>query len=341
MDFASLVMGPLVGGVFFLVMFGVIARFLFFFCALVRSGKAKKVHWRYLPITLGKSLLPFHKAIKKITVVATVRYIFHICVIAVPLLASGHLVWLQLSSLGWYWTPLPDALIDRLTLLVIGLAVFFFTRRFIIPDIRENSLKSDYILIFVTALPFLTGFIAYHQWFDYESVLILHILSGAVMLVVTLFLFCRTYLDVKKCIGCAACEINCPTGTIEYQDEEKWRIFSYSHYQCVSCAACVITCPEEAAELRHEVSFRRYFQIAGKYVIRSVELRECKRCGARYAPELQIDRIRGIPQLQKICAIMSEEHLRLCPQCRKARQADVLYRLGPYPKKAKNRLTIH
>jgi nitrate reductase gamma subunit len=33
------------------------------------------------------------------------------------------------------------------------------------------------------AAPFITGFLVYYQWFGYQTLLILHILSGEIMLV--------------------------------------------------------------------------------------------------------------------------------------------------------------
>ena len=35
----------------------------------------------------------------------------------------------------------------------------------------------------IAALPFLTGFLAYHQWFTYKTVITLHALTGELMLI--------------------------------------------------------------------------------------------------------------------------------------------------------------
>ena len=42
---------------------------------------------------------------------------------------------------------------------------------------------SDYVILAIVAAPFVTGFFAYHQWFAYRSFMILHILTGEIMLV--------------------------------------------------------------------------------------------------------------------------------------------------------------
>jgi len=62
---------------------------------------------------------------------------------------------------------------------------------------------SDYVLLAVVMLPFLTGFLAYHQLGPYRPMLILHILAGEIMLVAIpfsrlshmfFFFFTRVYM---------------------------------------------------------------------------------------------------------------------------------------------------
>jgi len=312
MDFRSFVIGPLLGITFMAAIIGILARITFSFYAIIKSSKHKDRRWRYVLTTVGRMFLPFYKAVTKKPFYAAPRYIFHVGLIVVPIWSSGHIVMLSMSRFGWYWTPLPDAFVDVMTLFLLGLAAFFFIRHIILADFLSSS-KSDCFLIAITALPFLTGFIAYHQWLDYNIMVILHILSGEMMLIVVVFLFCRTRLDTLKCTGCAACALSCPTETLEFRDEGRLRIFTYSTSQCVWCGACVATCPEEAAELRHEISLKRFFQILTKQEIRSVELNVCGRCGCFFAP---------IPQLRQIGKIVVEEKveipaLKYCDKCRK------------------------
>ena len=60
---------------------------------------------------------------------------------------------------------------------------FFLVRRLINPEVQYVTSASDYILLAIVAAPFITGFLAYYQWFAYQTLLILHILSGEIMLV--------------------------------------------------------------------------------------------------------------------------------------------------------------
>jgi len=247
----------------------------------------------------------------------------------VPIWFSGHIVLWSESRFEWEWVELPDAWADWMTLVLLGLATYFLIRRIIIPEIRLNSSKSDYILIIITALPFMTGYFLTHGTLDSISFLgdnmgVIHMLSGEAMILMAVFLFCRTRLNIKKCVGCAACELSCPTGTLESNDNGKHRIFTYSHYQCICCGACVNTCPEDAAELRHEISAKRLVQVLLKQEIRSIELQACERCGALFAPE---------PQMEKIGLTFAHDYTKFCPNCRKANIGDMLHQLSPWHKK--------
>jgi Pyruvate/2-oxoacid:ferredoxin oxidoreductase delta subunit len=223
---------------------------------------------------------------------------------------------------------------DVLTLTFLGLVVFFAMRRIILPEINAVSSRSDYLLLTITGAPFLTGFFSTHGVLDTLPVLganmqVIHELSGEAMLITAAVLFCRPRIYEDKCIGCAACELSCPTGTLETIDRSIFRIFNYSHYQCICCGNCAKTCPEDAAELRHELSGRRVFQVVSKYRIHSVELKECEQCGARFAPEPQLDKIRSLPEFEKVQKVMDEHQMRICPQCRRTNHANVLVRAAP------------
>ena len=329
MDFYSFVEGPLLWIAFLVFLAALLIRLFFFSCAIIRSSRDKDKRQVYTIATFGRFFLPFHKAVVKKPIYATLRYIFHLCMIVVPIWYSGHIVLWSESRFEWEWVELPDAWADWMTLVLLGLAVYFLIRRIVIPEIRLNSSKSDYILIIITALPFMTGYFLTHGTLDSVSFLgdnmtVIHMLSGEAMILMAVFLFCRTRLNIKKCVGCAACELSCPTGTLESNDNGKHRIFTYSHYQCICCGACVNTCPEDAAELRHEISAKRLVQVLLKQEIRSIELQACERCGALFAPE---------PQMEKIGLTFAHDYTKFCPNCRKANIGDTLHQLSPWHRK--------
>jgi Pyruvate/2-oxoacid:ferredoxin oxidoreductase delta subunit len=160
-----------------------------------------------------------------------------------------------------------------------------------------------------------------------RQMFLIHILSGEAMLVLTAFLFVATRLDGKKCTGCAACAIQCPTGTLASHDGAGLRVFTYSHFRCIACGSCVDACPEYAAGLRHEINPLRLFQVARAREIRAVELTACRMCGAWFTPE---------PQLEKIREALHDAYVSLCPGCRKIGYASTFRRLAPWTRKIRS-----
>ncbi|MBW1799371.1 MAG: 4Fe-4S dicluster domain-containing protein [Deltaproteobacteria bacterium] len=275
----------------------------------------------YLFFSFGRFCAPFHMAAIKKPGYAISRYLFHICLVVVPIWLAGHIALWEESRFEWGWISLPDAWADGMTLVLLALAAFFLLRRIFHPEIRKHSSGSDSLLITVTALPFLSGFLYAHGSLDAIPLLgdymgTIHVISGEVMMVSVVFLFCRTRLDRLRCTGCAACELICPTGTLRSDDEGGRRIFSYRHYQCLCCGGCVETCPEDAAELIHNLSFNQFFRIMSAESIRTVELQVCELCESMYAPGPLLQKVEGmVPKI-------SEDYIRFCPDCRGSIYAD-------------------
>ena len=134
-----------------------------------------------------KLLLAFQNSlIGKNPIMAIVSSIFHACLFITPIFAAGHALSLY-ESWGFSFITLPDNLIDLLTIIFLACALFFLMRRIVIPRVKSISTPYDYLLLFITAAPFITGFYAYHQYFDYKTVITLHILAGEIMLIVMPF----------------------------------------------------------------------------------------------------------------------------------------------------------
>lgn len=49
-------------------------------------------------------------------------------------------------------------------------------------------------------------------------------------------------IDKSVCVGCGACEANCPAGAITATDDNKYQIGD----ACVDCGACESACPVSA-----------------------------------------------------------------------------------------------
>ena len=332
MDFYSILEGPLLWIVFLLFFAGLLIRFLFFLWALIksksRSAEKKQVS---IPVNLARFFLPLHKAFMKKPFYTALRYFFHVCLFVVPIGLSGHIILWSESRFEWEWAALPDTWADALTLIFLALAAYFLLRRLISARIRRDSSITDIVLIVIAALPFLTGYFLVHATLESvaflgDNMVIVHMLSGELMILVVIFLFYKARLNRDLCTGCASCVQNCPTETLEANDHGNLRIFKYAHFQCICCGSCVSVCPEGAAELRHEINAKRLLQVFSKRQIRSVELEACDRCGAYFAPE---------PQMEKVALIFDSDCIKCCPNCRKAMLGERLHQMSPWHRSPK------
>jgi len=123
-----------------------------------------------------------HSLIGKHPVMAIVSGVFHLCLFGAPLFAKGHALLLR-QSWGIHFWSLPSSLVDVLTVIVLLAVLFLFARRALLPRVRAVSGLHDFLLLSIAAAPYLTGFLAYHQWFEYRTVLTLHMLAGELMLI--------------------------------------------------------------------------------------------------------------------------------------------------------------
>jgi len=131
-----------------------------------------------------------------------VSFAFHICLIVTPLFLLSHsLLWYQSWKISWW--SLPEFVADIMTVIVIISCIFFLCRRFVLAEVQFVTFVSDYILLAIAFAPFITGFLAYHQWLPYKPMLIAHILSGQIMLIaipftrlshMIFFFFTRAYM---------------------------------------------------------------------------------------------------------------------------------------------------
>lgn len=194
MDFFSLVEGPLLWIAILTFIIGSLLRAVFFLSISRSRDKTIYENFRAKVVlaTFCRWLLPINKDVVKNPVITILGYLFHICLIVVPIWFSGHIVLWEESRLGWSWTAIPDGLADGMTLLFLAIALFFLLRRVFSANIRVLSTFSDYLLICVTALPFLTGYFVTHgTWegivFLGENMQLIHMLSAELMLILIPF----------------------------------------------------------------------------------------------------------------------------------------------------------
>ena len=207
MDIYMLVRGPLawialtvftVGCLFRMVSFLIMGRRE----AILYSGRSFKGGL----LSIMEGVLPFGAAyMHKRPVFTMVAFLFHVCVLFTPVFVMAH-------TLSWYeswnilWWSIPDTWADVMTVIVVISCFFFFVRRIVVLEARQVTRFADFVLLLIVLLPFLTGFLAYHQWGPYKPMLIAHILTGEVLLVtipfsrlshMVFFMFTRGYTGAE------------------------------------------------------------------------------------------------------------------------------------------------
>jgi nitrate reductase gamma subunit len=139
--------------------------------------------WKYSLRSIVHWLTPFGTVNwRKRPVLTVVTFVFHISLIVVPLFFLAHIIMLE-DAIGLDWPALPNLVIDVMTVLVVAGCLYFLVRRITQPEVRFVTYPSDYVILAIVAAPFITGFLAYHQWFAYPVMMILHVIAGQVMLV--------------------------------------------------------------------------------------------------------------------------------------------------------------
>ena len=184
-DVYQFVSGPLAWCAFILFIGGCLFRII---NLLVLVHRKERFIYSYMSLRYGlRSILrwsiPFAtENMRRHPWMTIVAFAFHICLLVTPLFLLAHVLLFE-ESWNLSWWSLPDGLADIMTLIVIAGCIFFFVRRLTSREVQYVTSASDFVLLAIVAAPFVTGFLAYYQWFGYEILVILHILSGEVMLV--------------------------------------------------------------------------------------------------------------------------------------------------------------
>lgn len=119
---------------------------------------------------------------------AFVTVTFHLCLLILPLFILEHAV---LYMINWKIDIWPivfsQGIADFLMLYLFGCALFFLCRRIFIRRVRALSTAQDYLMLTLTLIPFITGFLAIHHVTDYATLITIHILSVELLLIIIPF----------------------------------------------------------------------------------------------------------------------------------------------------------
>ena len=204
MDLYEIVRGPLAWAALLVFFLGILYRVV----SMLIEARKDKVVYPYMSLKYGLRslmhwLVPFGSVnMRKRPVMTVVTFVFHISLVLTPIFLLAHIV-LVYESWRIQWWSMPEGVSDVLTVLVVLGCVFFLVRRIVAPEVKNVTYLSDYVLLSLVVLPFLSGFLAYHQLGPYHSMLIAHILTGEILLVAIpftrlshmfFFFFTRAYM---------------------------------------------------------------------------------------------------------------------------------------------------
>jgi len=200
--------GPALWITFIIFFGGLIVRIVFLFYL---SRERDRVVYNHASFYWGLRsiifwLIPWgSESMRRQPVFTLMAYLFHFSLITPPIFLHAHnILWDE--SLGISLWAMPDSWADILTLVLIISGVFLLGRRLVRPEVRILTSAWDYILLLLTMLPFLTGFMAYHQWGPYNAMLLLHVISGEMLLILIpfsklghmiLFFFTRAFIGFE------------------------------------------------------------------------------------------------------------------------------------------------
>ncbi len=187
--FIGFIMGPMVWISAIICIFGLLLKFI-----IIIKEVYEKEPYLLSYITVRHSLrsilawlIPFYpRSTRMRPVYYGISYLFHILLFLLPVFLMSHIVLIN-ESFNLSWPAMNDTIADMLTIGVIVALIFFSLRRQFVADVRFLTSFKDHVLILIVLLPFVTGFLAYHQLFLYEWMVIAHVLSSEFLLVIIPF----------------------------------------------------------------------------------------------------------------------------------------------------------
>lgn len=181
----QLLSGPMLWLAFILFVGGSLYRIVHLYALILRKERFMLSYWnvKHSVRSIFRWLTPFGTTSMRLQPVITgVAFVFHICLLLVPIFLSAHIVlWEEAWNIQWW--ALPEPVAEVMSLAVVAACVYFLVRRLKRPEVRYLTSASDYILLAIVVAPFITGLYAAYQWPGYAVAHLLHIFSGEVMLV--------------------------------------------------------------------------------------------------------------------------------------------------------------
>lgn len=148
-----------------------------FGCETRKSSNYPSVHAIRQKINQIHSLL-----LSRNLFLAAASMAFHAALLVTPLFLLSHNIMIH-ACWGVKMPSLPEKIADVFTMIVLISAAFLLSRRIFKEEVRALTGLRDWMLMGAVLLPFITGFMAYHSIGDYDTVMLIHILAGELLLV--------------------------------------------------------------------------------------------------------------------------------------------------------------
>ena len=128
-------------------------------------------------------LFPFGTRSWRVKPIFTIIFFFfHICLIITPVFLLAHNIILR-QRFGFSLPTLPESVSNFMTVIVILAILFIIIRRIALPEVRIVTTFYDFLILVISAAPFVTGLFAYYLAPGYNFWVIAHIISGEIVLV--------------------------------------------------------------------------------------------------------------------------------------------------------------
>jgi nitrate reductase gamma subunit len=157
---------------------------------LAKKGRRlKQVSWRRVAMDTLSWAFPLRHMVRGTIVISIASFLFHVGAVLLPLFAPGHVVlWEEFLRIGL--PALRPDVAHALTLTTIVCCALLLGYRLVIRRARDLSRPSDYVLLVMVLLPFVSGYLASHPAINplpWSAMILIHILSAEALMVAAPF----------------------------------------------------------------------------------------------------------------------------------------------------------
>ncbi len=183
----DLAKGPLFTLSFLIMLLGLARHVLLqVFNLIIRKGlRLRNVPWNKVLADSLTWAFPVRHLVPGTILFSVSAVLFHVGAIAVPLFLPDHIA-LWKGFLGLGLPAISHTVADILTISTIVCVLTLFMFRLVSSRLRVMSRTSDYVLLLMVLLPFLTGFLASHpnaNPLPWRMVMLIHFLSANALFV--------------------------------------------------------------------------------------------------------------------------------------------------------------